>query len=72
MIGYRSRAFSRIPTGGNKDSNKGGIRASTKKPWNLANLKKPISRAIQYQGTFSDNHFFFANAVAALIPYTQF
>ena len=31
MIGYRSRAFPRIPTGGNKDSNKGGIRASIKK-----------------------------------------
>jgi hypothetical protein len=31
MIGYRSRAFSRIPTGGNKDSSKGGSRASTKK-----------------------------------------
>ena len=27
------------------------------KSWNLANVKKPISRAIQYQGTFSDNHF---------------
>jgi hypothetical protein len=31
MIGYRSRTFPRIPTGGNKDSSKGGIRASTKK-----------------------------------------
>jgi len=33
MIGHRSRAFSRIPTGGNKDSSKGGIRASIKKLW---------------------------------------
>ena len=30
----------------------------SEKSWNLANVKKPISRAIQYQGTFSDNHFF--------------
>jgi hypothetical protein len=29
----------------------------SEKSWNLANVKKPISRAIQYQGTFSDNHF---------------
>ena len=46
------------------------MRNAVKKSWNLANVKKPISRAIQYQGTFSDN--LFANAEAVLIPYTQF
>ena len=29
----------------------------SEKSWNLANVKKPVSKAIQYQGTFSDSHF---------------
>jgi calcium-dependent protein kinase len=33
------------------------MRNAMKKSWNLANVKKPISMAIQYQETFSDNHF---------------